>query len=297
VWRIGLLFLEDPLRQRGWVGFEQGLRELGYIEGRNLTFEYGNAYGKIDQLPGVARALVRLNVDRIVAFGATGAKAAKEATNTTPIVMLSVFDAVDSGLVASLARPGGNLTGMSFPYQELAAKRLELLKTAVPRLARVAIVTTGSRGGEVDALKAMTSAARSLGLTLEQYEVQGFRDVDRAFGDMKAARIEAIAVSEAGELFPQNNRIAALAIIHRFPTIGARQFAERGGLIAYGVNLFDAYRHTATYVDKILKGAKPGDLPVEQPTKFELVINLKTAKALGLTIPQSVLLRADEIIQ
>ena len=297
VWRIGLLLPSSPRREPSWQAFEHGLRELGYVEGRNLIFEYGITQDMGDQLPAVAHAFVRQNVDLIVTFGASGAKAAKQATTTTPIVVLSMFVAVESGLVASIARPGGNITGMSLPYPELAAKRLELLKAAIPHLARVAFLTTGSRGGEADAAKAMASAARSLGLKMEQYEIQRPRDVDRAFAGMKAARVEAIAVSEAAELLHDNKRIAALALIHHLPTIGARQFAENGGLMAYGANLVDIYRHAAIFVDKILRGAKPADLPVEQPSTFQFVINLKTAQALGLTLPQSLLLRADEVIQ
>ncbi len=265
-----------------------------------MTFEYGIAVlGSGDQLAAFARTFVRQNVDLIVSFGASGAKAAKDATSTTPIVVLSVFDAAESGLVASLARPGGNVTGMSLPYPELAAKRLELLKAAMPHLVRVAFLTTGRRGGEADAGRTMAVAAGSLGLKLETYEIDihSPREVDRTFAGMKTARVEALAVSEASELSAESRRIASLALIHRLPTVGARQLVQNGGLVAYGANLSDTYRRAATYVDKILKGAKPADLPVEQPTKFELVINLKTAKALGVTIPQSLLLRADEVIQ
>jgi putative ABC transport system substrate-binding protein len=299
VWRVGLLFPERTRIEPAWQSFEQGLRDLGYVEGRNLTLEYGATMGSGDQLSALARTFVRQNVDLIVTRGAAGAKAAKEATSTTPIVVLSVFDAADSGLVASLARPGGNLTGMSLPYSELAAKRLELLKAAMPNLTRVAFLTTGSRGGEADAGRAMSVAAGSLGLKLATYEIdiQGNRDVDRAFARMKTLRTEALAVSEAGELALDAGRIARLALIHHLPTVGARPLVEGGGLMAYGANLSDTYRRAAIFVDKIFRGAKPGDLPVEQPTKFELVINLKTAKALGLTIPPSLLARADEVIQ
>jgi len=297
VYRVGLLLPFDPRREPAWQAFEQALRDLGYVEGRNLSVEYGLGYQTDRTASGIARTLVRQNVDLIVTDGASGARAAKDATTTMPIVVLSMFDAVESGLVASLARPGGNITGISIPYQELATKRLELLRAAIPRLARVGFLATGSHGGEADTVRAMTSAARSLGLKLEHYEYHGPRDVDRAFADMKTARVEALAVSEAGELLLENRRIAALATIHRLPAIGARRLAELGGLMAYGADLVDIYRRAATYVDKILRGAKPADLPVEQPTKFELVMNLKTAKALGLTIPPSLLLRADEVIQ
>jgi ABC-type uncharacterized transport system substrate-binding protein len=234
-----------------------------------------------------------------VTLGTMRAKAAKEATSTTSIVMLSVFDAVESGLVASLARPGGNLTGMSLPYSELAAKRLELLKAAMPQLMRVAFLTTGSRGGEAGTGRIMAAAAGSMALKLTVHEIdlQSPRSVDRAFARVKTAHAEALVVSEAGELSLDVGRIATLALIQRLPSVGARPLVQGGGLMAYGANPFDAYRHAATYVEKILKGAKPADLPVEQPTKFELVINLKTAKALGLTIPPALLGRADEVIQ
>jgi ABC-type uncharacterized transport system substrate-binding protein len=298
-WRVGLLFPSSPRREPAWQGFEQGLRDLGYVEGRNLTFEYGTDAIRSTELSTFARAFVRQNVDLIVTFGASGAKAAKEATSTIPIVMLSVFDAAESGLIASLARPGGNITGISLPYPDLAAKRLELLKAAMPKLVRVAFLTTGSRGGEADAARGMAAAADSLGLRLATYEIdiQSPRNVDRAFARMKTARIEALAVSEASELSAEFRRIASLTLIHRLPSIGARPLVDAGGLMAYGASLLDIYRRAATFVDKILRGAKPADLPVEQPTKFELVINLKTAKALGLTIPPSLLVRADEVIE
>jgi putative ABC transport system substrate-binding protein len=297
VYRIGLLLPGNYLPEPAWQGFEQALRDLGYVEGRNLSFEYEVWFQTEDILSTAARALVRKSVDLIVTDGASGARAAKNATTTIPIVVLSMFDAVESGLVASLARPGGNITGTSVQYPELATKRLELIKAAIPRLARVGFLTTGSRGGEADAGRAMTSAARSLGLKVEHYEYHSPRDVDRAFTGMKAARVEALVVSEAGELLTEYGRIATLATIHRLPAIGARRFAELGGLLAYGANLLDIYRRAAVFIDKILKGAKPADLPVEQPTTFELVINLKAAKQLRLAIPQSLLLRADQVIE
>jgi putative tryptophan/tyrosine transport system substrate-binding protein len=299
VWRVGLLLHSRTTREPAWQGFEQGLRDLGYVEGRNLTFEYGDTARTGDQLSALAQTLVRQNVDLIVTVGASGARAAKQATSTTPVVMLAVFDAAERGLVASPAKPGGNITGMSLPYRELAAKRLELLKAAMPRLTRVAFLTTGSRGGEAAASRAMAGAAGSLGLNLAAYEIDIYRprDVDRAFAGMKTARAEALAVSEAGELSLEVTRIARLASIHRLPSIGGRPLVEGGGLMAYGASLVDIYRHAATFVDKILRGVKPADLPVEQPTKSELVINLKTAKALGLAIPQSLLQRADEVIE
>jgi len=302
VWRVGLLVPSTSRRERSWQGFEEGLRDLGYVEGRNLAFEYGFAMAPMqtdEQRSAAARAFVRQNVDLIVTIGASNARAAKEVTSSTPIVMLTVFDAAESGLVVSLAKPGGNITGISLPYPALAAKRLELLQAAIPHLMRVAFLTTGSRGGETDAGKVMVTAAVSLGLKLTLYEVdlQRPRDVDRAFARMKNARVEALAVSEAGELSLEALRIARLAVIQHLPSIGARQLAADGGLLGYGANPVDIYRRAAIYVDKILKGTKPADLPVEQPEKLDLVINLKTAKALGLTIPPSLLQRADQVIE
>jgi putative ABC transport system substrate-binding protein len=298
VYRIGLLLPAGNWREPTWQPFEQALRDLGYVEGRNLSFEYSAGEVLLENvLSATARNLVRQGVDLVVTDGNSGARAAKGATSTVPIVVLSMFDAVESGLVGSLARPGGNITGISIPYPELATKRLELLKAAIPQLARVGFLTTGSRGGEAEALRAMISAARLLRLKLEHEEYHRPRDVDRAVVGMKTARVEALVVSEAAELLREYGRIARLATLHRLPSIGTRRFAEVGGLMAYGANLVDTYRSAAVYVDKILKGAKPADLPVEQPTKFELVVNLKTAKALGLTIPPSLLLRADQVIE
>jgi putative ABC transport system substrate-binding protein len=298
--RIGLITGAAESTARSRVdAFRQALRESGFVEGRTLTVEYFYLDGRWERSSTVAAELLRMGVNVIVAHGTPPAVAAKQATSTTPIVMLSVFDAAESGLVASIARPGGNITGMSLPYRELAAKRLELLKAAMPRLTRVAFLTTGSRGGEAAAGRAMADAAGSLGLKLTAYEIdlRSPRDVDRAFAQMKTARAEALAVSEAGELSFEFRRIGQLALIHRLPSIGARPLVEGGSLMAYGANRLDSFRHAATFVDKILRGAKPADLPIEEPTKFELVINLKTAKALGLTIPPSVLARADEVIQ
>jgi putative ABC transport system substrate-binding protein len=301
VWRVALLFPSGPRLERAWQGFEQGLRDLNYVEGQNLAFVYGGTspISMGDSLPVVARTVVRQNVDVIVTFGASGARAAKDATSTIPIVVLSVFDAVESGLVASLARPGGNVTGISLPYRDVAAKRLELLKVAIPKLMRVAFLTTGRRGGYTDAGRAMEAGADALSLKLTMYEINADhpRDLDRAFAGMKTARVEALVVSEAGELSAEFRRIARLARIHRLPSIGAQPLVEDGGLMGYSANLLDTYRRGATFVAKILGGARPGDLPMEQPSKFELVINLKTAKVLGLTIPPPLLLQADRMIE
>ena len=271
VWRIGVLFLEDRRGGKAWFGFEQGLRELGYIEGRNLTFESEFAGGRVDQLLVDARSLVRRKVDLIVTYGNSGAKATKEATTTTPIVVLMMFDAVESGLVASLARPGGNITGMSVPASELVTKWLEMLKAAIPHLTRVALLTSGSGSDEAGALRAMTSAARSMGLKTEQYEMQRPHDLDRLFADMKTARMEALAVGSAPVLAYESPRIAALAMIHRIPTVGIRSFVERGGLMYYGPDSGETWRRAATHVDKILKGAKPADLQIGRASCRERV--------------------------
>ncbi len=301
VWRVGLLFPSGQQRgDRAWRSFVQGLRNFGYVEGRNVTFVYGTeSVRAASAMSDFARALTRQNIDLIVTSGASGARAAHEATRTTPIVMLAVFDAERSGLVASLARPGGNITGISLPYRDMAAKRLELLKAALPKLTRAAFLTTGSLGAEVDAARVMEAAADPLGLKLTTYEINVGRprDLDRAFAGMRTARVEAVAVSEASELLAEVDRIARLTLIHRLPSIGTRRLVENGGLMSYGASLPHIYRRAATYVDKILKGAKPADLPVEQPTAFELVINLKTSKALRLGISQSLLQRADEVIE
>ncbi len=296
VWRIGFLATGDVPNVPLLEAFEQALRELGYVEGRNVTIKYEFGHYRTDEFLADARRLVQQKVDLILAAG-FGVEAAREATTTTPVVALAMFDALESGLVVSLARPGGNITGISLPYSELAAKRLEILKSTFPHLARVALLTTGSRSLEGNALRAMSSAARSLGLELKQYEMRRPRDLDRAFADMNAARVEALAVGDAPELVGDSRRIATLAIIHHLPTIGGQYLAEWGGLMSYAASLLDLMRRAATYVDKIFKGAQPADLPVEQVMKFELVINLRTAKTLGLRIPQALLQRADRVIE
>jgi len=281
--------------------FRQGLRDLGYVEGRNLVIEYRDVEGKYERLPALAAELVALKVDVILAGGTPQPLAAKQATRTIPIVFAGAADAVTSGLVASLARPGGNVTGLSVLLPELVGKSLEQLKQAVPRVSRIAVLW--HPGGfpertEKDMLKAAEVAARALGVRLQFVEARGPEDFDRAFSDMTRARAGALTVLASNMLLGERRRIVDLAAKNRLPGVyGVREFVDAGGLMSYGPDLADMFRRAATYVDKILKGAKPGDLPVEQPTKFELVINLKTAKALGLTIPQSLLGRADEIIQ
>ena len=295
--RIGVLSPFTPADAAPWhEAFRQRLRELGWIEGKNISIEYRYAEGPAD-LPALAAELVRLKVDVIVT-SATGTLPAKEATRTIPIVMASNADPVVMGMVGSLARPGGNVTGLSQISSELAGKRLELLKQIVPNLSRVAVMwNPGGRGSTVN-WQEMQPPARGLGLQLYSLETRNPSDFDRAFADASRAHVGALAIMP-NPLFAGNlRRIADLAIKSRLPAIfNLREFVDSGGLVAYGPNRTDEFRRAAAYVDKILKGAKPADLPVEQPTKFELVINLKTAKALGVTIPQSLLLRADEVIQ
>ena len=264
--------------------------------------EYRDAEGKLERLPALAAELVALKVDVIVAAAGTlAALAAKQATKTIPIVFIAVGDPVTSGLVTSLARPGGNVTGLSALSPELTSKWLELLKQAVPAVSRVAfLLQPGALGErtEKDILKEADVAARALGVQLQVVEARGPADFDRAFSDMASARAGALMVLSTPMFSSARGRLLDLAAKNRLPTLFTfREYVDAGGLMSYGPNLADLFRRAATYVDKILKGAKPGDLPVEQPTKFELVINLKTAKALGLTIPQSLLLRADEVIQ
>jgi ABC-type uncharacterized transport system substrate-binding protein len=297
----------------GWLGdkpagnphlreaFLQGLRDLGYVEGRNLVIEYRSAEGKFERFPAVAAELVALKVDVLVAPGTPAALAAKQATRTLPIVFIAVGDPVTSGLVTSLARPGGNVTGSSTLGPDLVGKCLEQLKQAVPGVSRVAVLWHPGAFGkrtETDMLKGAEVAARSLGLRLQFVEARGLGDFDRAFSEMTGARADALTVLDSLMLFNERRRLVDVAAKNRLPAVyTSRDFVDAGGLMAYGANRADFFRRAATYVDKILKGAKPADLPVEQPTKFELVINLKTAKALGLTIPQTLLQRADEVIQ
>jgi len=278
--------------------FRQGLRELGYVEGKNIVIEWRYAEGKADRLPGLAAELVRLKVDVIVTAGAPATRRAKEATVTIPIVMTNDGDPVGTGFVASLARPGGNITGLSTLAPELSGKQLELLKEIVPRLSRVAVLGTSTRPGNAQSLRETELAAGAFGVKLQYLDVLGPKDIETAFRAASKGRAEAVLVLNSPVLISQRTQIADLAVKSRLPAMYyRREYVEDGGLMSYGVNLSDLDRRAATYVDKILKGAKPADLPVEQPTKFEFVINLKTAKQIGLTIPQSVLYRADKVIK
>jgi putative ABC transport system substrate-binding protein len=282
--------------------FLQGLRDLGYVEGRNAVIEYRGAEGNVERVPALAAELVALKVDVIFVGGGTRVTlGAMQATKTIPIVFTGVGDPVESGLVSNLARPGGNVTGLSALSPELVGKRLELLKQAIPGVDRVAVLWRPGALGErtdKDMLTAADVAARALGLRLQFVEAQDADEFARAFSDMSSARAGALTVLPSNRFLRHHTRIVDLAARNRLPAVyTSREFVDAGGLMSYGANEPDLFRRAATYVDKILKGAKPGDLSVEQPTKFELVINLKTAKVLGLTIPQSMLAHADEVIQ
>jgi len=299
--RIGYLASNLAASPRLHEAFLQGLRDLGYVEGRNVVIEYRDAEGKYERLPALAAELVALKVDVIVVGAAPQALAARQATRTLPIVFAAAGDPVGSGLVTSLARPGGNVTGLSNLGAELVGKCLEQLTQAVPGVSRVAVLWQPGvlpERTDKDMLKGADVAARALGVRLQVVEARGPADFDRAFSDMTRARAGALTALPSIMFFNERRRLADLAAKHRLPAVyQVREFVDAGGLMSYGPNPADLYRRAATYVDRILKGAKPADLPVEQPTKFELVINLKTAKALGLTIPPSVLGRADQVIQ
>ena len=294
--RIGVLATANPRSAPFYQAFEQRLRELGYVDGQNIAFEYRDAEGKLDRLPGLAAELVGLKVDVIVTATEPAARAAKGATSTIPIVMVGInYDPIALGYVASLARPGGNVTGVFFRHIELTAKRLELFKEMLPTVRRVAVFSDPLT---VDQLRAVEAANRSIGLKLQPLKLQNSPDLEDAFRVVMRSHAEALFVLESAVIFRVRREIAQVALKDRLPTSFAfREYVDAGGLMAYGVNFSNMFRRVAEYLDKILKGAKPADLPVEQPTKFELVINLKTAKALGLTIPPSLLARADEVIE
>ncbi|MFZ1058456.1 MAG: ABC transporter substrate-binding protein [Candidatus Rokuibacteriota bacterium] len=298
--RIGYLSAGSPSGAPHLLeAFRQGLRELGWVEGQNIVIDYRFAEGRFERLPDLAADLVRLKVDIIVAVPTPGAAAAKNATETIPIVVIGVRDPVGIGLIASLARPGGNITGLSFSVgMEILSKGLELLKETVPKVRRVAILSNPGNPAHPLAIREVNVAARSLGVQLQLLEPRGPNEFDGAFAAMAKERVGALLVIADSMFILHRTQLADLAARSRLPAMyGYREHPEAGGLMSYGSSLRDLWRRAATFVDKILKGAKPGDLPVEQPTKFELVINLKTAKALGLTIPQSVLIRADEVIR
>jgi ABC-type uncharacterized transport system substrate-binding protein len=297
--RIGFLITSSPsVIAPRMDAFRQGLRALGYVEGKNIVIERRHAEGKLDRLPALAAELVRLNVDVIVTSGPTATRPAKEATFTIPIVMTFDDDPVGSGFVASLARPGGNITGLSTLAPEISGKQLELLKEIVPRLSRVAVIGTSTRQGTAQSLKEMELAAGASAMKVQYLDIQNPQDIETAFRAAGKERADALLVLQSPVFNAQRAQIADLALKSRLPaTYPRREFVEDGGLMSYGASISDLDRRAAVYVDKILKGAKPADLPVEQPTKFEFIINLKTAKQIGLTIPPNVLARADKVIR
>jgi len=278
-------------------GFRLGLRDFGYMEGKNIVLEYRWAEGNYAQLAELAAELVHSKVDVIVTHGTPGTRAAKGATTTIPIVMAISGDAVATGLVVSLPRPGGNITGSTFFGPELSAKQIELLKEILPRITRVAVLVNPDNPVIGPMSKAMEITTKSLNLGLQQFAVRGPNEFENAFSAMVQKSVEAVAIQEDGMLNANVRRAGDLAMRKRLPLIGNTEVPRAGGVLGYGVNFPEVFRSAAYFVDNILKGAKPADLPVQQPTKFELVINLKTAKALGITIPQSLLSRADEVIQ
>ena len=302
VWRIGFLVAGSRpanLDTHFFMGpFLHGMRELGYAEGRNLTIEWRFAEGNSERLPNLATELANLKVDVIVVVGTPATMASKNATTTIPLVMVNVGDPVGLGFVKSLAQPAGNITGLSQMISELGGKRLELLKEMVPRLSRVTLLINSANPNDTTVLETIQVAGQKRGIKVVPMEVRTPQEIESAFSAMPGNGADAVIVS-AGALFTQQRRqIAELAVKTRLPSIsGAREYVEAGGLISYGDSRADSFRRASTYVDKILKGAKPGDLPVEQPTKFELFINRTTAKALGLKIPQSLLISADKVIE
>ena len=301
VWRIGFL------SQRGVViadsdfaygSFRQGMRELGYVEGKNLIIEWRSGEGKTERLPAMAAELVGLKVDLIVAAGTPGVAAAQKATTTIPIVMASILDPVGSGFVASLAHPGGNITGLKNFFGDLGPKQLEMLRSITPRLSRVAVLVNPANSGHAPVLKSIQAAAQKIGVTVLPAEARNREEIDNAFSMMSKAKAGAVLVISDAFFITQAHQIAGLAAKNRLPSIDStRQYAEAGGLMSYGNSLGENYRRAATYVDKIFKGAKPGDIPVEQPTTIEMAINMKTAKALGIKIPNSILVQATKVIE
>jgi putative ABC transport system substrate-binding protein len=286
----------DSARLAWWKAFHKTLQELGYVEGRSVAFEARWAEGRVERLPRLAAELVRLRVDVIVTGGGEAGRAAKQATTTIPIVMATGADPVRLGVVASLAQPGGNVTGVSSLSSELTAKRLELLRQLLPKVSRVAMLSDQTPNSMMS-VRDIEAAAQVLGIEVHQVVGRDPKQLDQAISSARRERAGALIVVASPNLFIERKRIAELALKHRLPTaVGGREYAEAGGLFSYAVSYPDLFRRAAVYVDKILKGAKPADLPVEQPTTLELIINLKTAKALGLTIPQSLLLRADQLI-
>jgi putative tryptophan/tyrosine transport system substrate-binding protein len=297
--RIGFLGAGSAYSLATYIeAFRQGLHEAGYVEGKNIMIEYRWAEDKYERLPDLAAQLLQIKVDVIVTEGTNSTQVARNATKNIPIVMALAGDPVGSGLIQSLARPGSNVTGVTTLSLELVGKQMQMLKAIVPGLGRMALLWDPVNAAAVRALKGIETDARSLGLELQLIEARAASELDRAFSALAKKRPGALTVTSSLMFDGQQRRIADLAAQHRLPAIYSKTpFAEAGGLISYGANFHDLFKRASVYVDKILKGAKPVDLPVEQPIKFELVINLKSAKTLALTIPQSLLLRADRVIQ
>jgi putative ABC transport system substrate-binding protein len=297
VYRIGFLSTNSP-EAHAWNALLDGLRERGYIEGQNIVFERRFSEGKAERFPEFAAEMVRLNADIIIVTTTPAAFAAKNATQTIPIIIPTALDPVGTGLVASLARPGGNITGLSSLAPELSGKRLELLKEVVPGMTRVAVLWNPANPANASVWKETQAAARALGLQLQSREVRGPQDLDDAFALTAKARPDALLVLSDSLINMHRQKIAEFVTQKRLPSVFAStEGVMAGGLMSYGPSLADRYRRTAHYVDRILKGTKPSDLPVEQPTKFEFIINLKAAKQIGLTIPPNVLARADKVIR
>ena len=301
VWRVGILSVRhvDFLESDNYYGpFRQGMREFGYVDGKNLVIEWRSAEGKYERLPDLAADLVRMKVDVIVTNGTTAVRAAQKATTTIPIVFGSAGDPVRAGLIKSLARPGGNITGLTNMSGDLGPKHIEMLHSIVPKLTRVAVLLNPGNAGQAPVLKAVQTAAQKAGVRILPVEARNPQEIESAFSTMTRENANAVLVINDAVFTQQLRQIAELAIKNRLPAIGVQgQFAEVGGLMSYGPSSEDQYRRAATIVDKIFRGARPGDLPVEQPTKFALIVNGKTAKALGLTIPQSLLISADKVIE
>jgi putative tryptophan/tyrosine transport system substrate-binding protein len=300
VWRIGFLVASSraALDDGRYEAFLQGMKELGYVEGKNLAIEWRFGDGNYERLPALAAELVRLKVDLIVAAPSPAIRAAQQATTTIPIVFPGTGDPVGSGFVASLARPGGNLTGLSNSNLDVSAKTLELLTIMVPKLSRVGVLANPGSSTESAMLKSIGAAAQKLGVQILSLEAHASEEIERAFATLRQERVDAVIIAADALLNMQRRQIADLAIKFRLPSISqGTAYAKAGGLMSYGQDTPKNYRHAAAYVDKILRGAKPADLPVERPTKLELIINLNTARTLGLTIPQALLLRADDVIE
>jgi len=297
--RIGLLFTATPSAAAARIeAFRQGLRELGYVEGKNILIEQRYAEGQLNHMNELAAELVRLKVDVIVTIGPAATRPAKEATTAIPIVMGVDDDPVGNGFVASLARPGGNITGLASLAPEIGGKQLELLKEIVPRLSRVAVLGTSTQPGNAQSLREAEVAAQALAVKLQYLDVLSPKDIEPVFRTASNGRAQAVLVLRASVFFSHRKQIVDLAAKRQLPAMYyTTEYVEEGGLMTYGVSITDLFRRAATYVDKILKGAKPAELPIEQPTKFELVINLKTAKRIGLTISPNVLARADRVIK